>query len=84
MVVDIGKPQNEEEFANLYNTVSEAIQAIDEDLDEYLLEPSIGDDCEFEEITDLFRGYYMGVRNMQVEITGETADTWTLSIIPLA
>jgi hypothetical protein len=82
MIFEIRKPQNENEFVNLYATVSETIRATDKDLPEYFLEPNIMDDREFEEIINMFRDYYELDRDMELEVIRDTADMWSVSVVP--
>jgi hypothetical protein len=83
MIVEVKKPQDEQEFVNLCGTVQEELHKVDKDLHSYFVNSAnICDDCEFEEIIDMFKMYYAEVRDMNLEVISDTEEGWTVEILP--
>ncbi|MDO5046225.1 hypothetical protein [Campylobacter sp.] len=80
MRLKIQKPRNEDEFVNLYGDVSEAINAMDKNFHDYMLEPNIMDDKDFEEIAEFLNSYYAEVRGMNLQIVSEDDRSWEIEI----
>jgi len=68
MNIQVPKPKSEKEQVNLYATVIECIRKVDQDIDNYLFEANICDDCEIEEIIEMLSSYYCEVREMELYI----------------
>lgn len=76
----IPKPKDEEGFVNLYNDMAEAISAIDREFNDYMLEPNIMDDKEFDEIAEFLNLYYGEVRGMSLRVVSENDEAWEIEI----
>lgn len=80
MRLKIPKPKDEEEFVNLYNDRAEAISTIDGEFNDYMLEPNIMDDKEFDEIAEFLNLYYSEVRSMSLQVVSEDDEAWEIEI----
>lgn len=80
MRLKIPKPKDEEGFVNLYNDTAEAISDIDREFNDYMLEPNIMDDKEFDEIAEFLNLYYSEVMGMSLRVVSENDEAWEIEI----